>query len=614
MAAPTPEPCNRITTETMIPDLFREHPQARCVLDRHGLEGCGGRLGPVESIGFFAKAHGVDQQQLLSEIREMLGKPASIPLPQAPEPSVGDTIYRRFFMGGIWLILTAGATWGAWLLWQIGVRGNFTGVSIHHVNAHGHAQIYGWVGLFIMGFAYQAFPRIWHTRLPKPRLAVAAFVLMTAGLIIRTIGMTVPSAGGASVTAAMIGGALEMLAIAIFLGHMIGVYRSGDAKPSPYVAFIFGGLFFLVAQGAMDLWHTYMTMTAATREALVWQIATYQAPLRDLQIHGLALFMIFGVSLRMLPALFNVPQINHRRAWWALAILFTAVVGEAIWFIVYRHSGNHALAGVLMIPWLMLAVGCWMIAGPWKLWRPPPVQDRSAKFVRAAYAWLGISMLLLLLLPVYQVISGIPFSHAYYGGIRHAITVGFISLMIMGMAAKVVPTLNGVDPRKLSPLWGPFILINAGCFLRVSLQTLTDWHPAFFMLVGISGTLEVTALAWWGLHLAAIMRRGKRLEREPEPAEAQLNARPCTIDPDMRVTDVLGWFPQTAGVFDSYGFTLLRNPVARRTVARGVTIAQAARLRDVDVQALLASLRRAALPTDQSADRPAEQPAPAALT
>ena len=58
----------------------------------------------------------------------------------------------------------------------IGFAGKFTGMNIHHVNAHGHAQIYGWVGLFVMGFAYQAFPRMWQTTLAAPRLAVVAFV------------------------------------------------------------------------------------------------------------------------------------------------------------------------------------------------------------------------------------------------------------------------------------------------------------------------------------------------------------------------------------------------------------------------------------------------------
>ncbi len=594
MVASTPSTCCDITAETMIPDLLRDHPQTRCVLDRHGLKGCGGRLGPVESIGFFARAHGVDQQQLLSEIHAMLQQPASPPPPQPALPSVADTIYRRYFLAGIGLILTAGATWGAWLLWQIGLTGTFTGVSVHHVNAHGHAQIYGWVGLFIMGFAYQAFPRIWHTTLPRPRLAVAAFALMGLGLIIRTIGMTAYTAGGYALGAAMTGGVLQMLAIGIFIGQIVAAYRGGDAKLSPYVAFIFGALFFFGAQAGLDLWHTYTTMTATTKEQLVWYISTYQAPLRDLQIHGLALFMIFGVSLRMLPALFNLPQINLRRAWWALVILLAAVIGESVVFILYRHSGNHAVARLLMIPWIMLAIGCWMVAGPWKLWKPLPVQDRSAKFIRAAYGWLGVSMVMLLLLPVYQTISGIPFSHAYYGAIRHAITVGFISLMIMGMAAKVVPTLNGADPRKLSPLWGPFILINLGCLLRVSLQTLTDWHPVFFAVVGISGVLEVTALAWWGAHLARIMYHGMRRERDPDPAKPIAGDRPATIERDMRVTDVLGWFPETASVFDNYGFTLLRNPVARRTVARGVTLEQAARLRGVDVETFVASLRRKA--------------------
>ena len=140
--------------------------------------------------------------------------------------------------------------------------------------------------------------------------------------------------------------------------------------------------------------------------------------------------------------------------------------------------------------------GSWMIAAPFQLWRRSPVRERSVKFVRAAYTWLAVSMVMLLLLPVHQAISGIPFSHAHYGAIRHAITVGFVSLMIMGMAAKVVPTLNGRDTRQLTALWGPFILVNVGCFLRVSLQALTDLNPRFFAVVGISGICEVTGLAW----------------------------------------------------------------------------------------------------------------------
>ena len=41
---------------TMIPDLLEVAPQLRGILDRYGLQGCGGRMGPVESVGFFARA------------------------------------------------------------------------------------------------------------------------------------------------------------------------------------------------------------------------------------------------------------------------------------------------------------------------------------------------------------------------------------------------------------------------------------------------------------------------------------------------------------------------------------------------------------------------------
>jgi len=44
-----------------------------------------------------------------------------------------------------------------------------------------------------------------------------------------------------------------------------------------------------------------------------------------------------------------------------------------------------------------------------------------------------------------------------------------------------------------------------GCLLRVTLQALTDVHPGFFAVVGVSGILELAALAWWGAHLVRLM-------------------------------------------------------------------------------------------------------------
>lgn len=431
-----------------------------------------------------------------------------------------DCIHRRYFLAGILIILTAGASWGVWLLWRIGVAGDFTAISIHHVNAHGHAQIFGWVGLFIMGFSSQAFPRFWRARMAAPQLNWAVFLLMLAGIVTRTLAMTLPGASWA-LTTAVGGGILEITAIAIFSAQLLATFLRSRARLEPYTAFAMTALGFFLVQALVSVWHMHAIMTAVTRDALIEQVATWQAPLRDLQIHGMALFMIIGVSLYMLPRLYAVPFIPHRRAWTAYALLLAGVLGEVAIFLAYRMTGSHALAALLMIPWLMLAAGSAMIALPWRPWRGLPAfdgaPDRSAKYLCAAWGWLAISLAMLLLLPVYQALSGIPFSHAYYGAIRHALTVGFISLMIMGHAAWAVPALAGVNRHTLPALWTPFLLVNTGCLLRVALQTLTDWHPVFFGLVGLSGVLEVTGLAIWGIHLARIMLGVYTRRFQPSP-------------------------------------------------------------------------------------------------
>jgi hypothetical protein len=228
-----------------------------------------------------------------------------------------------------------------------------------------------------------------------------------------------------------------------------------------------------------------------------------------------------------------------------------------------------------------------MVVLPWRPWRPFPVHDRSGKFVRAAFAWLAVSLAMLLLLPAHRAISGLPFSHAYYGAIRHAITVGLVSLMIMGMAAKIVPTLNGVDPRTLSGLWGPFLLVNGGCLLRVVTQTLTDWSDAIYPLLGVSGALEVAGLAWWGLGLIIMIQRGRRATRA---APLSAGTRPDRVGSQDLVGDVLDWFPEAEPVLVRHGFLALRQPLLRRTLARQVTIAQAAALRGIATESLLDAL------------------------
>ncbi len=361
-----------LTLETFMPDLLRVYPQTRAVLDRYGLRGCGGPEGPHESLQFFAHAHGVDERTLMDELRQAIARSAhhhTAARADGNEGGLADRIYRPFFLGGIGVVLTLGAVWGAWLLWEIGIKGNFRAVGIYQINAHGHAMIFGWVGLFIMGFALQALPRMWHVELPAPRLAMGSFGAMVVGIVIRSLAMAGGGVGWRP-WVALGGGVIELAAIVSVCGILLAAFQRKAVKTEPYMAFILAGLGWFILQAAYGLWHIWMLMTASGSESLTWYLSTYQAPLRDMQIHGLALFMILGVSMRLFPPLFGLKRIEDRRAWLALGLLTGAVVGEIGLFLAYRWSGRVEFAYALLGAWVMLAEGGWVAAAAWKLWRP----------------------------------------------------------------------------------------------------------------------------------------------------------------------------------------------------------------------------------------------------
>ena len=606
VASSSPGPAGDVVgVDTALPDLFQSHPATRAVFNRYGLRGCGGERGPAETLGFFAAAHGVAIEPLLEQVRRVIRDPlarqqASAQLHDDARPRLADAIYRPFFLAGIATVLTVGAAWGVLLLWKIGVNGSFTGVTVHEVNAHGHAQIMGWVGLFIMGFAYQAFPRMWHVDLPAPKMALATWIAMLLSIAGRSTAMRFagqPWAGPMHLAGVVV----QTAAVVVFIGQLRVALRRSGQPAQPYIGFVLAALGFFLLQTVYGGWHMHRLMHAADRDAMLAQIATFQSPLRDWQIHGMAMLMIFGVGIRMFPAIFNWPTVPHRRAWAALVIILTAVVLETSLFLIYRLTGYHAAAAAMIVPWLMLPIGGGMIVARWRVWRStvahnaddgsnPHVVDRRAKFVRIAFAWLFVSFTMLLLLPIYQAVSGIAFSHAYYGAVRHAITVGFISMMIVGMAAKVVPTLRGIEPQRLPALWLPFVLINLGCFLRVTLQILTDWDAGVYRFVAISGALEWTGLAFWAAHLSAVMLG---LGRYRTSAQASWGPVPESIRPDHRVAAVLDWYPQLEPTFVEHGFDLIRNPLLRRTIARQVTLRQVCRMKDVDMDRFIAALNEA---------------------
>ena len=266
-----------------------------------------------------------------------------------------------------------------------------------------------------------------------------------------------------------------------------------------------------VAAAALDLFHLARTLAAPTGEAVVRQVATWQFPLRDLQIHGLAMMMIFGVSLRQFPVWFKTPApdgARARRLWLPLQL---AVTVEAVSFVVAMATRAYAWMAVFSAATVVLAVSATLFVANLRTFSRAATPDRSLKFVRAAQVWLVVALAMLVVAPAYFALVGTHFSHAWYGAMRHAITVGFISLTIMGVAAKVVSAHAPAGAPLLGTLSLPFLLMNLGCALRVTMQVATDASAGAFPIAAVSGVLEVAALAIWGASLARVMLAGRRM-------------------------------------------------------------------------------------------------------
>jgi len=492
-----------ITENTTVAEVVQAVPGARRVFDQHGLHGCGGAHGPTEPLSFFASVHQVDLKGLLEELNAEAQRPQERHVYQE---TLEDYIYRRFFKAGIAIVLTVGALWGAVNLAQIALGKSFLQLHlVQSIHAHAHAMIFGWVGLFVMGFAYQSFPRFKNTKLWRPDLANLSFYLMVTGIVARmSAELLIHSELGLAL--GFFSGAVELISITLFLTVLYQTARKSLEPHNPYEKFIAGSFLWFFVQALLSDFFFFAKTTAVGQQQLIRRIALIDGPLRDLQLLGFIALIIAGVSQRFVPLVYGLGRPKKDRQSLIFAIMNIALLLNVVSYVAVLATGNLAWGIGLEFAYVLMPVWAVLLAIQLGVFRKPAQPDRTFKFIRAAYVWLIIANVMMPFFLLYGIATHQGFAHAYMGAHRHAFTVGFISMMIMGVAARVAPILAGVDARKLSNLWGPFLLITLGNSGRVLLQIATDFYPnVAYPLVGLTGFIEVTALAWWGIGLWRVM-------------------------------------------------------------------------------------------------------------
>ena len=513
-----------ITKLTAVSDVVKLCPGARRIFDKYGLKGCGGEHGPTEPLGFFAAVHKVDVEKLIEELNAELKNPSAETYTY--QEGLGDYIYRRFFKAGIAVVLTVGCLWGALNLFEIATRKSF--LQLHllpSIHAHAHAMVFGWVGLFVMGFAYQSFPRFKYTTLWRPDLANLTFILMLIGILSR-IGAELLQPMPVGFGLGILSAAVESAAVVIFLTIILKTARQSMEPHNPYEKFIFGAFFWFLLQTILSVVFFFAKATAASEQQLVQRIALIDGPLRDIQLLGFAALIIAGVSQRFVPAVYGLGSPRRDRQTLIFWLMNGSLILDIASYVLVLTTHNPVFAIGLEVSYVLMVVWAVLLVMQLCIFSKPTDPDRTFKFIRAAYTWLLVAMAMMPFFVVYGVLTHQYFAHSYMGAHRHAFTVGFISMMILGVSSRIVPVLAGVDSKQVSSLWGPFILFNVGNTGRVVLQVLTDFFPSVaFPLVGLTGFIEVTALAWWGFELWQTMNLSKthraKLLQSPAPLPAR---------------------------------------------------------------------------------------------
>ncbi len=575
-----------IDEESTVREVIATYPSTIAAFDKYGLMGCGGASGPIEPLRWFAQVHHVDLPQLLAEVREAAraGQAPAVE-PMTPARLARENLYRRFLKAALLFTFTGGATLGAWALILMGIRGELGGMSRGLIQVHGHWQLFGWVGLFVVGVAYHILPRLTGVPLPSYRLASVSFVLLVLGTILRVAQSLDPS--GLRTTLLVGGGLLELAGCAIFVWQ-VGRIMALQAGPiQAYQSYLALGSGWLLISSLLNLLHAgYLAQRAA------FEVPPHlNIPYLTSFLIGFVTFWILGVSLRTLPVFMGL------RARVEVAAVIAIPLTAAVTVMTIGESATLAGGGTaarLAFGLGGLGVAICFALFTWALGilapttgEPEPLLDRGyEKFLRLGYLWLLISGAMLAAGSILAM-RGQPMDHAFVGAYRHAITVGFITTVMVGMASRIVPIFRGVPiySARLRDL--SFWLLLTGNLMRVLFQSLSAvYGPVWLKVAGVSGVLELSALLMFGVNI------WKTLNTETPEDIAAAGWRP-PIASDTKVGELLLAYPELLPTFVAHGFTALTNPALRRTLARGVSIAQACRMHGVDLTTFLARLAEA---------------------
>lgn len=411
--------------------------------------------------------------------------------------------FRYFVTASLGFALTFGAALGAALLATKTLPHDFlAGFSIDGVRtAHAHAQVFGFATLFVMGVAHHALPRLKGAPPPAPRLVLASFWLQAGGVLAVALGALAATPRGAALRLA---GTLAMLAAAIVFERRVArILAAGPPSAERLEPWLRCGCAWLIIASALSM------LAAAGATAL-------QPAVWDAALFGFASSWIFGFSLRILPAFLGVAPAASGRG--AVCAIYQGAV--AAWVL-----ADAATSRPFAMPGALAGIGL-AAAGGLAVLRLRPFARRavaqgagneagSARLVRAAYFWFLIGIGCGPLWSAAAALAGGLVPSLVLDFARHALTLGFLAQMIIGVSTRIVPAFSGRGLWSWRWRDATFVLLNAAVLLR-ALQVVVELGgpEVAWRWIALSGVLGFAAFVAFVVNLGmTVAGRGPAVAR-----------------------------------------------------------------------------------------------------
>jgi hypothetical protein len=390
---------------------------------------------------------------------------------------------------GLTFMLLPGTFLGVWNLISISTREVPQSVSPAWLQAHGHAQIFGWIGSFILGIGFHSIPRL--SRQSRVGLAPAwmSWACWTVGVSLRWV---VNVYGWHWRVLLPVSAGLELAAFLIFF-RAVSRHRSdragGTDGPETWVLLVIGATCGFLLALLMNAAGTIYVAVAGDSPAFPAGLDQRFLPL---ETWGFLVPFIWGFSARWLPVFMGLRPARNRALLGAFGLnaagIACALAGWAL------AAAVLTACAAILAP---AALGLFVTAD-----RPAKtrgVHPSFPLFIRTAYAWAVVAA-----------VAGIwaevmPSSAGLGGASRHALTVGFVATMVFSVGQRILPAFSGgrvlFSPRlMLSAL----LLLNVGCGLRVSAEILAYQHYAAWAwhVLPASAVIELTAVSIFAANLA----------------------------------------------------------------------------------------------------------------